>query len=127
MAHDKKKMYESALKKAKDSGVYFIEEVADLVGISRTTFYEYFPLESDKMNAIKEVLIQNKSKDKAKIRDKLMASDKAAELLPLYKLIATSEERKKLSSSFIDLTSDGKTLNSSTSVQVNFFKTEEEE
>ena len=39
-----------------------------------------------------------------------MKSEKAAELLALYRLIATTEEHQKLNKSYVDHTSKGKEL-----------------
>lgn len=127
MAYDKKEIYKDALKQSKDPDVYFVSDIVDLLGISKTTFYDFFPSESEEMNSFTDNLRKNKGKTKVELRLKLKSGDKASEILALYKLIGTSEERKKLSSSFIDITTDGKGLNNQAPVQINFFSTPEEE
>jgi len=75
------------------------------------TFYEHFPPNSNELNTIKEMLDENKMKAKAVIRAKLMKSEKAAELLALYRLICTREEHQLLNQSYIDHTTKGDSLN----------------
>jgi hypothetical protein len=48
------------------------------------------------------LLEQNKTKTKSSIRAKLYKSEKAAELLALYRLICTPEEHQKLNQQYID-------------------------
>ena len=127
MAYDKKQIYKDALKQSEDPDVYFVSDIVDLLGISKTTFYEFFPSESEEMNTFTANLRKNKGKTKAELRLKLKSGDKASEILALYRLIGTTEERKKLSSSFLDITTDGKSINNQAPVQINFFSTKEEE
>ncbi len=127
MAYDKKQIYKDALKQSEDPDVYFVSDIVDLLGISKTTFYEFFPSESEEMNTFTANLRKNKGKTKAELRLKLKSGDKASEILALYRLIGTTEERKKLSSSFLDITTDGKSINNQAPVQINFFETKEEE
>ena len=70
---------------------------------SKTTFYEYFPADSDEMNALKAMLEENKIKTKSAIRAKLFRSDKAGELLALYRLICDSDERRMLNQQYIEM------------------------
>jgi len=79
--------------------------------IGKTTFYDFFPPDSNEMNDIKELLDNNKISTKVKLRKKLGEGDKAAEILALYKLIATEEERKALSMQHIDHTTKGEMIN----------------
>ena len=48
---------------------------------------------------------------KVKLRKKLSEGEKAAEILALYKLIATDEERRALSMQQIDHTTQGEKIN----------------
>ena len=62
-------------------------------------------------NNLKDLLEQNKIRTKSAIRAKLYKSPKASELLALYRLICTPEERKMLNQNYIELTGkDGKDL-----------------
>ena len=60
------------------------------------------------------MLEQNKIKTKSSIRAKLYKGEKAAELLALYRLICTNEERQMLNQNYIDITSKGSELKSPT-------------
>jgi len=111
MAYDKEKKFKLALKVIKDKGLYLIEEVSVMIGISRDTFYRFYPVDSDKYDTIKEALEENKINIKAEIREKLRNGDKAAELIALYKLLSSNDERKALSMQHVDHTSNGKTIN----------------
>ena len=112
MAYNKKKIYEQALADAEKYHFFFIDDLVAWLGISRTTFYSFFPAESDKLNKIKEQLEKNKLTTKHEIRNRWSKSDNPSEQIALYKLIATPEERKKLSSNYIELTGEnGKPIN----------------
>lgn len=112
MAYNRKKIYEQALKDAETYHFFFIDDLVAWLGISRTTFYTFFPADSDKLNKIKEQLEKNKLTTKHQIRQRWSESDNPSEQIALYKLIATPEERKKLSSNYIELTGEnGKAIN----------------
>ena len=110
MAKDKKKIYEQAEKAIKDNNLFFIEDIVAFVPCSKTYFYEAFPLESNEMNTLKELLELNKVKTKSSIRAKLYKSGKSSELIPLYRLIGTLEEKRALNQSYVDHTTDGEKL-----------------
>jgi len=107
MAYDKAKLYEQAKEAIEKNNLFFIEDIVAFIPCTKPTFYDYFPVDSDELNDLKERLDQNKIKTKSGIRAKLWKSDKAAELLALYRLIATPEEHQKLNQSYIDHTSKG--------------------
>lgn len=112
MAYDKDKLYNDILAKIKlNPDVYFIEDIVSLLPCSKTTFYEFFPIDSDEMNNIKDSLDQNRVSTKLKLRKRLAEGDKAAEILALYKLIGTESERKALSQNYTDLTTKGQAIN----------------
>jgi len=111
MAYDKEKILEQAKKVIKDNSLYFIEDVVAFLPIRKSTFYSYFPIDSNEMDDIKELLDDNKISTKVKLRKKLEEGDKAAEILALYKLIATEDERKALSMQHLDHTTKGEQIN----------------
>jgi hypothetical protein len=111
MAYDKNEIFEKAKQAIIDNNLYFIEDVVAFLPIVKVTFYDYFKVDSDEMNDIKELLDNNKISTKVKLRKKLGEGDKAAEILALYKLIATDEERKALSMQHIDHTTKGEVVN----------------
>ena len=111
MAYDKNEIFEKAKEKIIEHSLYFIEDVVAFLPIRKQTFYDYFPIDSDRMDDIKELLNNNKISTKVKLRKKLEDGDKAAEILALYKLIATEDERRALSMQHIDHTTKGDKIN----------------
>jgi len=111
MGYDKAKKFKQALKAVKDKALYLVEEVPVMIGISKSTFYSFYPDGSDELDAIKEALEDNRITIKSEIREKLRNGDKAAELIALYKLLSSNDERKALSMQHVDHTSNGKTIN----------------
>jgi hypothetical protein len=96
MAYDRQQVFEQAKEVVKEYSLYFIEDIVAYLPISKPTFYEFFPLESNELNELKGLLEQNKIKMKVQLRQKLAKGEKAAEILALYKLICSDEERKAL-------------------------------
>lgn len=119
MAYKTEELFEQAKKAIKKNTLFFIEDVASFIGIAKETFYKHFPLESDEMVAIKRMLNDNKIKVKTSIRGKLHKSDKAGELLALYRMICTPEERQNLNQSYIDHTTKGKAINELSDTELN--------
>ena len=111
MAFDRDKLYQQAQTAITENNLFFIEDIVAFIPCSKPTFYEYFPIDSNELNNLKGLLEQNKIRTKAAIRAKLYKSPKASELLALYRLICTPEERKMLNQNYIELTGkDGKDL-----------------
>ena len=101
--YDKNKLFEQSKEAIKENNLFFIEDIVAWLPCSKTTFYEYFPAGSDEMNDLKAMLDENKIKTKSAIRAKLFRSDKAGELLALYRLICDNEERKMLNQQYIEM------------------------
>ncbi len=112
--YNKNKIFEQAKEQINKNNLFFIEDIVAFLPCSRSTFYDFFPDGSDELDTIKDLLDDNKVKTKSSIRAKLWKSNKAAELLALYRLIATPEEHQKLNQSYIDHTSKGKEIKSIT-------------
>lgn len=104
--YNKKKIYQQALADAETYHFFFIDDLVAWLGISRTTFYNFFPPESDKLNKIKERLEKNKISTKHQIRQRWSNSNNPSEQIALYKLLATPEERKMLAANYIELTGE---------------------
>lgn len=102
MRYDKDKIFEQAKKAITDNNLFFIEDIVAFIPCAKPTFYELFPVGSNELNTIKELLEKNKITTKSDIRKKLWKSDKAAELLALYRLIATNDERQALNQQYIE-------------------------
>lgn len=110
MAYNTQQLFDRAVKAIDENNLFFIEDAVAFLPCDKTTFYRHFPPDSDGYRDLTAVMERNKVRTKASIRAKLHKSRKAAELLALYKLIATDEERKRLSMTHVDLTSGGDKL-----------------
>ena len=102
MAYDKKKIYQQAEAAIKKNNLFFVEDIVAFIPCSKPTFYDFFPLDSNELNTLKGLLEHNKIITKSSIRAKLYKGNKAAELLALYKLICSDEERRALSMQHIE-------------------------
>lgn len=106
MAYDKIKILEKALEVIEKHRLFFIEDIVAYLPCTKSTLYEFFPIDSDEMNTIKGMIEENKVRVKVTIRSKLLKG-KGTELIALYKLVGTDEERIRLSTQNIDHTSKG--------------------
>jgi len=119
MAYDKKKIYEQAKEQIAKNNLFSVEDVVAFLPCCKSYFYDTFTLDSDEMHTIKEMLEKNKIKTKSSIRAKLYKSEKAAELLALYRLIATPEEHRLLNQSYLDATTKGEKIQAPITIQIN--------
>ena len=110
MAYDRKKIYNQAIDAIKENNLFFIEDIIAFIPCNKDTFYRFFPKGSDEYDTLKRLLEDNKIRTKSSIRAKLFKSQKAAELLALYRLICTPEEHQKLNQQYIDHTSKGEKI-----------------
>jgi hypothetical protein len=118
MAYNKKQIYEQALELSKKMGFFFVQDIIDYLCVSKQTFYTYFPENSDELDALKENLYKNRITQKINLRKRLSEGN-GTEIIALYKLIGTDEERKALSTNWnnSDITSKGEKLQSTIIVQ----------
>jgi hypothetical protein len=114
MAYDKAKIFEQAKELTIKHKLFFIEDIVAMLPCSKPTFYEFFPLESNELNELKELIDTNKTSIKIGLRKKWNDSEAPALQLSLYKLICSNEERKNLSMQHNDITTDGKDIQSIT-------------
>ena len=103
--YKKSELFEQAKDAITKNNLFFIEDIVAWLPCDKTTFYQYFPVDSNESDILKRMLDENKVKTKSSIRAKLFKSEKAGELLALYKLICTDDERKMLNQQYIDHTS----------------------
>ncbi len=103
MAYNKKKIFEQAKEAITKNNLFFVNDIWPWLPCSRSWFYDAFPDGSDELDTFKGMLEQNKIKTKSSIRSKLFKSDKAGELLALYRLICTPEERQMLNQQYIEM------------------------
>lgn len=99
MAFNREKIYKQAIEAIKEHNLFSVEDVIAFVPCSGSTFYEFFPASSDELVTIKDLLNDNKVRTKARLRDKL-EQGRGSELIALYKLISTIDERKILADRF---------------------------
>ena len=109
--YDKDKLFEQAVEAIEKNNLFFIEDIVAWLPCSKATFYKYFPLDSDELNELKGMLEVNKIRTKSAIRAKLFRSKKAGELLALYRLICTPEERRMLNQSYLEVESNKSNIN----------------
>jgi hypothetical protein len=102
MAYDRSKIFEQAKEVIVKHKLFFIEDIVAYLPIAKKTFYEYFPIDSNESNELKELLEQNRVTLKVSMRSKWYTSNAPALQMALMKLIATPEELKKLSMQFIE-------------------------
>lgn len=95
MAYDRNKIFKQAQDVIKEHNLFFIDDIVAWLPISKPTFYEFFPLESNELNELKKMLEDNKVRMKTSIRAKLYKG-KGTDLIALYKMICTDEERKAI-------------------------------
>jgi hypothetical protein len=126
MAYDRIKIFEQAKEVIVKHKLFFIEDIVAFLPISKPTFYEYFDINSNEFNELKELLETNRVSLKVSMRSKWYTSNAPALQMALMKLIATPEELKKLSMQYNDLTSGGEKIQSApTSIQVEIVKANE--
>ena len=112
-AEDRQRIFDAVKEKIiKDDNIYFLDSAIAYTPISRKTFYAWFPTNSEQYKELAELLEKNKLKTKDYIRIKLRMGDKAGELLALYRMICTEEERKAIATNYnnTDITSAGEKL-----------------
>ena len=78
---NKEELFEKAKKEIVSNALIFIRDVADYLGVSAATLYKYFPTNSPEREEIDTLINKNK-----------------VELIALYKIVATEEEREALAS-----------------------------
>ena len=95
MAYDRNKIFKQAQNVIREHNLFFIDDIVAWLPISKPTFYEFFPLGSNELNELKKMLEDNKVRMKTSIRAKLYKG-KGTDLIALYKMICTDEERKAI-------------------------------
>jgi len=110
MAYDKAKIYEQAKEVTVKNKLFFIEDIVAFLPCNKTTFYEFFPIESNESNELKRLLEINRTELKVGLRSKWYKSNAPALQMALMKLICSDEERKMLSMNHTDITTNGKDI-----------------
>jgi hypothetical protein len=116
MAYDKKKIFQQSKELIEKHKLFFIEDIVPFLPCVRSTFYSFFPESSDELDILKRMLDKNKIEVKSSLRSKWYKSEAPALQLALMKIICTDDERKRLSMTHVDNTSNGKEVGTSDSV-----------
>ena len=113
MAYDKQEIFKKAKEVTVKNKLFFIEDIVSFLPISKPTFYDYFKVDSNEFNELKELLEQNRTELKVSMRSKWFKSSAPALQMALMKLICTDDERKKLAMTYTetDITTNGKDVN----------------
>jgi len=107
MAYKYEDLEAQALKAIKEHKLYFIEHIIPYLPCAKQTFYDH---KLDKSDAIKSAIETNKINAKNKALNKWADSENATLQLAHYKLIADDADRKKLSQTYTDVTTDGEKI-----------------
>lgn len=102
MAYDRKKIFEQAKEVIVKHKLFFIEDIVAFLPISKKTFYEFFPIDSNECNELKGLMETQRTELKVKMRSKWYNSNAPALQMALMKLIASPEELKRLSMTYTD-------------------------
>ena len=106
MAYDKKKIFNQAKEMIVKHKLFFVEDIVSFLPISKPTFYDYFKIDSDEINELKSLLEINRTEIKVAMRSKWYKSEAPALQMALMKLIATPDELRALSMSYIESKND---------------------
>ena len=99
-----KKLVNDCLSLISDYKLLFINDLIARLPFSKSTFYVYG---LDKSDAIKDAIESNRTMIKQKLRAKWYESTTPTLQIALYKILATPEERKAMSSSSKEAKTDG--------------------
>lgn len=102
MAYDRKKIFEQAKEVIVKHKLFFIDDIVAFLPCSNSTFYDFFPANSEELDELKDLLNQNRTELKVSMRSKWYKSNAPALQMALMKLICTDEERKKLAMQYTE-------------------------
>ena len=126
MAYDKQKIFEQAKEMIVKHKLFFVDDIVAFLPCNKTTFYDFFPIESNQSNELKELLNLNRDELKVSMRSKWYKSNAPALQMALMKLIATPEELRKLSMQFVESENTNKNTNFDIKELVSFDKPQSE-
>jgi hypothetical protein len=107
MAYNTEDLFNKAKEAIEKHKLFFIEDIVAFLPCRKQTFYDHFPVDSDEMDKLKDMLDKNKIEIKTSMRSKWYKSDAPALQMALYKLAATPEEHKLLQMNYTDHTTKG--------------------
>ncbi len=118
MAYNKKEILKDVLLAIKIHQLKHFDYIEAFVSPCTKTLYDLFPVESKELQTIKRELDNNKISSKTKMINKWEDSDDPTLQIAAFKLIATNEERKALSTNWNENNHSGE-LNTNTTIIVN--------
>ena len=107
MAYDKNKIFEQAKEMIIKHKLFFVEDIVAFLPCDKTTFYRFFEVNCNEYNELKDLLETNRTELKVSMRSKWYKSNAPALQMALMKLICTDDERKMLSMTHTDVTTNG--------------------
>lgn len=111
--NDVNKMFEEAKKLIAEHNLFFIEDIVTLLPISKTTFYDYFKVDSNDLDELRDLLNKNRVSVKVQMRKNWQDAESATLQMGLYKLIANDLERQHLSQTHVDVKTGGDKIHKS--------------
>ena len=111
MAYDRVKIFEQAKEMIIKHKLFFVEDIVAFLPCDKTTFYRFFEVNCNEYNELKDLLETNRTELKVSMRSKWYKSNAPALQMALMKLICTDDERKMLSMTHTDVTTNGKEMN----------------
>lgn len=97
MAYDKAKIFEQSKQLIVNNKLIFIDDIVALLPCATSTFYDFFPANSEEMEQLKGLLETQRTTLKISMRTKWFNSEAPALQMGLMKLISSPEELRKLS------------------------------
>ena len=98
----KKKYFELSKELIVKESLLFIDDVISSIAISKSTFYVYYPANSEEMEELKRLLAENKIVVKKEIRRKWRISENFTSQMALYRLCSTPEEHQLLNQGIVN-------------------------
>ena len=114
MAYNTKVLFQKAKEEIILNKLIFVEEVVAFIGINKSTFYDHFPINSNEINELKELIEVNKVNLKTSMRQKWYKSENPTLQMALMKLLSNQTEHKLLSQNYTDHTTDGQAISQPT-------------
>jgi len=97
MKYNKQEIFKQAKEAIIKYKLIFIEEILGYIPMSKQTLYDYFPVNSDELDELKNLINTNKLQMKNGLRKKWYDNNNATTQIALYRLLATKEENEALS------------------------------
>ena len=95
-------IFEWAKEAITKNNLFFLKDVVAFLPCGTSRFYEACPSGSERSEYLKSMISDNIIKMKTAIRRQLFKNGKGGDLIALYKMICTEDERRALSMSYID-------------------------